>query len=367
MILSAYFWVASPSGAFAAIDCRHLLQLAGTNILGFEAPLEPKMGIVVIEDDIVTRAGKKPSKRAFRYEESRGLLDYVSRFSGSSFDLLTKISQMNGMSVITDLGSGEGHFAEQVYLSPKEVFKTSNLGPYSSQLNWYIRRFWHPKRGVVDEPGSIDPLMLSESKVPLEELQRRHMNVSRVQEILDRPVKQRPRVVAITYEMQRAEPDLPRVKFLTGKKFEEIPDDEIPLADLSISYLGILSYTPNMTEVLAKAIRRTRVGGQIIIAGCRAVLLKDSEVLEDFEEVRKQNVVKTRTLTKPNLDRSFHFFERLGGLSKGISVVFDSVGQFYIVTRLSEDFVIPQVSFEGSYGNKETPPTHLFRLDSGKR
>jgi hypothetical protein len=367
MILSVCFGVTRPSGAFAAIDCHHLLQLAGANTLGFEAPLEPKKGIVVIEDDIVTRGGKKPSKGDVRYEASRGLLDYVSRFSGSSFDLLTKISQMDGLNVITDLGSGEGHFSEQVYLSPKKVFKTSNLGPYSSQLNWYIRRFWHPRRGVVDEPGSIDPLMLSESNVPLEEVQRRYLNVVRLQEILDRPANQKPGIVAITYEMQRAAPDLPRVKFLTGRKFEEIRDEEIPLADLSISNIGIPSYTPNMTEALAKMIRRTRVGGQIIIAGCRAVLLKDSEVLEDFDKVEKQNVVKTRTLTRPNLDRSFLFFERLGGLSNGISVVFDSVGQFYIVTRLSEDFVIPQVIFEGSYGNKETPPTHLFRLESGKR
>lgn len=317
--------------------------------------------LVEIEGDIVTRDGVSPGKRAFRYEVRRTLLDYLARFSGDSFDLLKELLGMNGESVVADLGSGEGYFAEQLHQDSRQVFKAHKMSLYST-LTSYLSAYFSPRSGKLLGPSSIDPYVLKESKVSSAQLEEQYEQLIDLQKLLDQPHDKKPKVVAITYEMSRAAPKIAGVQFRKGKIFEKIPDREVPVADLSISNVGVFSYTRNMTVVLAKALRKTKVGGKLIIAGSRAQMLLPGELLIDFEKIENDNAFKVRNESTPNLDRSFLFFERLGSLSKGISVTYDEKGKFYIIEKVSKHIVIPEVVYEDSYGVKETPPTFLYRF-----
>lgn len=87
-----------------------------------------------------------------------------------------------------------------------------------------------------------------------------------VEELLkSREPSKRPRVTAVTYSMERNDPQLERLKIHKGRFFEDIPSSEIKPVDIITDLFGVASYSGRVDEVLRRYHQVLKPGGKAFI------------------------------------------------------------------------------------------------------
>lgn len=178
----------------------------------------------------------KPEEAVFwptedhEYEVGRGFLEYAERM-GAEFQ--KDLARLGPKDLWIDMGSGEGIAIDQFRVLDRAGFK---------------------KALKVASPH-LDDKALDErlDAMPLTSL----------------PVDKRPRVMGITYKMERKVPK--GLVVLKDRLFSEIKDEEIPSAKLITDYFGILSYDPQVDEVVRRFARILQPSGKAYWVGTGAM------------------------------------------------------------------------------------------------
>ena len=153
------------------------------------------------------------------FETRRDFEKYAELFPQS---FLSRVSSLKDDGHWIDAGSGEGFALQDLFnqtvIDPEKVLKEA------------ASSFWRARKIV------IDPEPLRES----------------AQQLNFREAADKPKITGVTYKMERPDPKIPNLAFKVGRFFEDIPLGEFAPADLITDLYGVISYTPQLDEVLRR-------------------------------------------------------------------------------------------------------------------
>ena len=166
------------------------------------------------------------------FETRRDFHKYVETFPGTLFRDLSRLS-VDGHWV--DAGSGEGFalqdFYNRVVFDPEKAIRNAEPS------------FWVPRRINLDRALLREAGNTLNKKVP----------------------QDRGRITGVTYKMEREAPKIEGLRLLSGRFFEEIPNQEISSADIITDLYGVMSYSPRVDKVLSKYHSILKKGGRAYI------------------------------------------------------------------------------------------------------
>lgn len=164
------------------------------------------------------------------------------------------------------------------------------------------------------------------------------------------PLSSRPRVLGITYEMKREEPQIDGLKILKGRLFEEISGSEIPMFDIGILYFGVDAYTKKWSETWLKILSRCKVGGKIYVHGTVAKVV-DQQLDLITDKITAKSILWSE------------FFQQN---SRGLKFTFDERTPYTVVIeKIAEEVFIPELFYESQLSKEEAPPEYQF-VPSGR-
>lgn len=316
--------------------------------------------------DIVYRDGVKPKASATRYVTKRGLLEYMIQFESlnkiyPSISLVSNLSRLGPQNVVVDFGSGEGFAiedmrmlnAENLYQKKIKSMDFQSLAgakgfKVSDKLMPYLYQNYSSEKNRVlfqHEHGAK----------PVSTIQNEDMIASsywnRFFSFVNIPPSMRPKVVGITYEMKRAEPQVDGLKIFKGRLFEEISKSEIPMFDVGTLYFGVDAYTKKWSEAWIKILSRCKVGGKIFDHGSVAKVLVDDIDPQTGAKIGTKKVLWSQYLLHN---------------SRGLKIIFDEQSPYTVVIeKMDTDVYLPELIYESQIGKEESPPEYLF-IPSGR-
>lgn len=166
------------------------------------------------------------------FETRRDFERYIETFPAT---LVKDLSHLSSEGHWLDAGSGEG-FALQDYFN---------------------RKVFDPEKALRNAaPGFGRPRKLNLDSVVLRESGNR---------LNQKTPKERGRITGVTYKMERRDPQVEGLRILSGRFFEDIPNEEIKRADIITDLYGVMSYSPRVDKVLSKYHATLKKGGRAYI------------------------------------------------------------------------------------------------------
>jgi hypothetical protein len=166
------------------------------------------------------------------FSRRRTLLEYLRIFPT---EVGEKIAALGGDALILEAGSGEGVAAEQMLQS-----RIDALIPQEKELFERDHARWE----LTSDPSGV------------------------LKRIGDQPLKDRPKILAVSKEMERkidTGPYQGKLETMTGRFFEDIPSSELGRPNLILDPIGVMSYTAHPSEVLRKYLEILAPGGDIYL------------------------------------------------------------------------------------------------------
>lgn len=231
--------------------------------------------IPVKVSEFVKISAERPSPEKFGpyYEIQRPLLIYLSQLKAANFTrgdaratnpmlLLVSLLESDSSTRIVEFGSGDGHAVEQLFMSEPEFYaahksylaaidahnaKTQNKTSKRKVMpliRHYVEAYGPSgkKNKAANDP--IDPWL------------------ERVLQYVRRPLRDKPRVTAITYDMHRSQPQIPNLTFKVGTFFEDMRfSEEIGAFDIGIDMIGVFGYTGDIAGYLMKTLSNLTIDG----------------------------------------------------------------------------------------------------------
>ena len=166
------------------------------------------------------------------FSRNRTLLEYLRIFPN---ELGEKIYSLGGNATILEAGSGEAIAAEQMLQSGIE--------------------------GLVEDERELFRQQESKWELALDHSET-------LKKIGNKPMKDRPKIIAVSKEMERKLDVVPyhgKLELLTGRFFEDIPAAELGHPKLILDPIGVMSYTTHPSEVLRKYLEVLAPDGEIYL------------------------------------------------------------------------------------------------------
>jgi len=164
------------------------------------------------------------------FSRKRTILEYLRIFPTEVGD---KIASMGGDELILEAGSGEGIAAEQLFgFSLETLLREEEALFDKSRAKWEL---------VIDPSATL-------------------------KRIGEKPLKDRPRIIGVSKEMDRKPvlgPYQGKLEFQTGRFFEDLPVQVFGNPKLILDPIGVMSYTAHPSEVLRTYLDILAPGGDI--------------------------------------------------------------------------------------------------------
>ncbi|MFM8313962.1 MAG: hypothetical protein ACKOA8_06720 [Deltaproteobacteria bacterium] len=151
-----------------------------------------------------------------RFETQRGIEEYIELFPDS---FLVELAKLNKHQHWIDAGSGEGYASLDFFqrsIDPERILA-------QAKASWFRGRVIHFDPGLLRQGLHL-------------------INTSSARE--------KPKVTAVTYHMEKKAKVSPEVEYKVGKFFEDISTSEFKPADLITDLFGVMSYSPQIDVVL---------------------------------------------------------------------------------------------------------------------
>lgn len=163
------------------------------------------------------------------FETRRTFEKYIELFPAAFSD---DISRLDSSGHWLDAGSGEA-FAVQDFFKPVPIDADGFLKNMQ-------RSTWKPREIKVNPDQVRETAKRLSSTSPIH----------------------RPQVTAVTFSMERSDPQLERLEIKSGKLFEQIPISEFKPADIITDLFGVSAYSPQIDEVLRRYHQILKPGGK---------------------------------------------------------------------------------------------------------
>ena len=166
------------------------------------------------------------------FEVRRDIYHYTELFPQTFIEQLASLEKEDHW---IDAGSGEGFAVED--LANKTVLDSPSL------LQQMEPTFRKPRRVKVNS----EALRAAADKLN------------------GKDTSEKPQITAVTVKMERTPPQMEKVKFKTGRYFEDIPNEEFSPGDMITDLYGVMSYSPKVDKVLRKYHRILKMNGRAYI------------------------------------------------------------------------------------------------------
>ena len=292
---------------------------------------------------VVTNQGRRPDyPQGFTRE--RSLLEYLESFPP---ELGSRINRLNGSGLILEAGAGEAIAAEQLLRTELEGLlrdRADELLKHGLQMN-------HLK-----DP-SPDLLKLSAKSL-----------------------KDRPSVIALTKELDREirlEPYRGKLKLITGKFLEEVPNSTLGRPDLILDSIGVMSYTAEPSKVLRKYLEILKPDGDIYLFLDRSTRVEGERTWSAANRARAQITLKDESIMD-----LFDWLKSLDGqglevreLENSRRIFFKESGRFTYhdqrfhtirIRKTGGKIEIPELQLTQVLA-EDNPPRRFFRVVSPKK
>lgn len=220
----------------------------------------------------------------------------------------------------------------------------------------YLKLNFDSNQGQVLLPG--DRGFQKISNIEESTLHKMGLQWNKIFQILAKPMADKPAMYGITYEMHREPPKTDKLHFLVGRIFEEIPASEIPKFDLGISNMGILNYSKNLSETLARIFVRMNIGAKMFVYGDRhQINVDDSSGLS--RSVGLAGGSSVRTNSAQSFD-NIKIKDWIKKYVKGITII-ELENNVWIMERNEQDLLLPELQFVSDLDpDHPYPPSYLF-------
>lgn len=257
-------------------------------VLSMTGTASGRHALVTAHQDGPRPQAKEDRVKTNSFTVTRDLVEY------SSLGFFQDLEKLNGKSHWIDMGSGEGVAIEQYVQSEK-----SNA----------LERL---EKGVTRDT---------------------------LAKILARPLAERARVTGITYHMHRSGDRNyeNRLRHMTGRYFEDIPEKEIGRADLITDVQGVLFYTRRLDETLARYLSLLKSNGVLYVA--RANLIRTELQIGNRRTNLLDYLIETRI---PGI--------RVEDSASGLRI-----------TKTGDPIRIPRLEL-ATYDDRFAPPHRSFRV-----
>jgi len=196
-----------------------------------------------------------------------GLLS-LPAFSEGREDCLSALQKLNHLIESNHFETRRG-FSHYVRTFPQSFSETlAQLGPdehwvdAGSGEGFAIEDFF--KREAIEET-----LLMKGARAGYFQYQTEVITKAQAQFILaafnSKGLEQKPRVTGVTFVMERNPPAQPKLNFYTGRFFEEIAESELGSAALISDFYGVVSYSPNLSQVIQRYHQILKTGGKAYI------------------------------------------------------------------------------------------------------
>ncbi len=242
-------------------------------------------------------------------------------------------------------------FTDDLYaLKPNELWIDLGCGEGQAIIDAYSK-LSHFKSAMKNSRYLIENRPISEAQYLFEKLgiypsTPKTSSTPRYQEwaheflkFLNRPNKEKPRAIGVTYEMKRKVPKNDKYEFKTGKLFSEYASSEFKNAKLITDFYGVNSYTKDLNGYLKKVFEILEVDGKIYI--------KNSHTY----------VHKKKKLFRKNPDEPQSLANWLAENAKGIKV-HDTGALTFMLEKTDEIVEIPTLKLLEFKEGK--PPTRTY-------
>lgn len=304
----------------------------------------------------VTNWGPKDDPNSTdKYEVERIIMQYFKAMKFDDFTNDKKYSLMDDLlnlgpnDSFIDFGSGEGHSIENIAMNASEffqAFKNSKIVKLSNERSLideikYLNENFDPSTNRVKVPAkSNDPRDYSNN------INIGYANsLNQFLKFLDLPTDKKPKLQGITYEMFRDDPNRKGLSFLSGRLFEDIPNNEIRKFHLGVQYFGVLSYTKQLGHSLLKiASLMDKPGARLYVWGVYHKIIAQGVEYNKHYGNQQGNSLDLWINHNPNVS--------------GIKAIY--IGGAWILERTADPLRIPEIIMEKDISDRPNPPTYLF-------
>lgn len=297
------------------------------------------------------------------YETSRGAVEYILSFTGFDknglrFSFLDDLKKIDPQGTVIDFGSGESHFIEQ-FMQTSDQFYNSYLANYDNKsktvmaknrvlIDEYLKRNFNVNLNKLfspDDPGYVfNGLSKSHDQ---EWVIYNFWNNFFI--YLNKPTELRPSFLGITFEHHREFPQTLKSKILSGRFFEEIPSSELPMFDLGVMNMGVLSYTKYFSESLGRIGVKMKSHSKVYILGVYHHVRVSENNEGRVEETSKNG----------HTQKSISIVDWINTRTKGFRAV-QLTKDVWVLERTPGEVLMPELRFFQKDPNFSTPPIYEF-------